>query len=359
MNKIHLKKFIHRVKTCYNGDKLDREGNFMATKVFFYTLRPYDELGIAQRLAPKMGIEFGYTQEYPTLENAALAAGYDAVSVTPCDMSAPMVRRFHELGVKVICCRSIGYDHVDRETARELGMKVSNVDYPPNGVANFAIMLMLMSLRKAGHILKRGEAQDYSLKGKIGRDIATCTVGVIGTGRIGRTVLQHLSGFGCRLLAYDLYQNDEVKQIAEYVPLETLLAECDVITLHTNATEENHHLIDAKAIAAMKPGAVIINTARGKLIDSDALIAGLESGKLGGAALDVLENENGLYYYNRMGDVIPNPELAALRSMPNVILTDHTAFYTEEDVESMVQGVLESAQALVNGQPTRHDVTEK
>ena len=289
----------------------------MATKVFFYTLRPYDELSIAQRLAPQLDIEFGYTQEYPTLENAELAKGYDAVSVTPCDMSAPMVKRFHELGVKSICCRSIGYDHVDRETARALGMKVANVDYPPNGVANFAIMLMLMSLRKAGHILKRGEAQDYSLQGKIGRDISTCTVGVIGTGRIGRTVLQHLSGFGCRLLAYDLYPNAEVKKIAEYVPLETLLAESDVITLHTNA---------------MKPGVTIINTARGKLIYSDALIAGLESGKIGAAGLDVLENENGLYYYNRMGDVIPNPELAVLRSMPNVILTDHTAFYTHEDV---------------------------
>ena len=302
----------------------------MATKVFFYTLRPYDELGIAQRLAPQLDVEFGSTQEYPTLENAELAKGYDAVSLTPCDMSAPMVKRFHELGVKSICCRSIGYDHVDRETARELGMKVANVDYPPNGVANFAIMLMLMSLRKAGHILKRGEAQDYSLQGKIGRDISNCTVGVIGTGRIGRTVLQHLSGFGCRLLAYDLYPNDEVKKIAEYVPLETLLAESDVITLHTNATEENHHLIDTKAIERMKPGVTIINTARGKLIDSDALIAGLESGKIGAAGLDVLENENGLYYYNRMGDVIPNPELAALRSMPNVILTDHTAFYTHE-----------------------------
>ena len=195
----------------------------MATKVFFYTLRPYDELGIAQRLAPQLDVEFGSTQEYPTLENAELAKGYDAVSVTPCDMSTPMVKRFHELGVKSICCRSIGYDHVDRETARELGMKVANVDYPPNGVANFAIMLMLMSLRKAGHILKRGEAQDYSLQGKIGRDISTCTVGVIGTGRIGRTVLQHLSGFGCRLLAYDLYPNDEVKKIAEYVPLLSLI----------------------------------------------------------------------------------------------------------------------------------------
>lgn len=100
----------------------------MATKVFFYTLRPYDELGIAQRLAPQLDVEFGSTQEYPTLENAELAKGYDAVSVTPCDMSAPMVKRFHELGVKSICCRSIGYDHVDRETARELGMKVANVD---------------------------------------------------------------------------------------------------------------------------------------------------------------------------------------------------------------------------------------
>ena len=130
---------------------------------------------------------------------------------------------------------------------------------------------------------------------------------MIGTGRIGRTVLQHLSGFGCRLLAYDLYPNDEVKKIAEYVPLETLLAESDVITLHTNATEENHHLIDTKAIERMKPGVTIINTARGKLIDSDALIAGLESGKIGGAGLDVIEDETGIYYYNRMGQATPEP----------------------------------------------------
>lgn len=145
----------------------------MAVKVFFYTLRPYDEQGIVEELAKQYGIEYGYTEVYPTMENAQLAAGCDAVSVTPCDMSAPMLQRFHDLGVKAICCRSIGYDHVDRETARALGMKVANVDYPPNGVANFAIMLMLMSLRKAGHILKRGEVQDYSLKGKLGRDIST------------------------------------------------------------------------------------------------------------------------------------------------------------------------------------------
>ena len=242
------------------------------------------------------------------------------------------------------------------ETARELGMKVANVDYPPNGVANFAIMLMLMSLRKAGHILKRGEAQDYSLQGKIGRDISTCTVGVIGTGRIGRTVLKHLSGFGCELLAYDLYPNDEVKKIAEYVPLETLLAESDVITLHTNATEENHHLIDTKAIESMKPGVTIINTARGKLIDSDALIAGLESGKIGAAGLDVLENENGLFYFNHMGDALQNRELAMLRSFPNVIFTPHTAFYTDVNVASMVESAFKAVRAMADGEQTPLEV---
>ena len=181
-------------------------------KIFFYTLRPWDERPFAERLAAETGIEFDGCEAYPSLENAHLAAGCDAVSMTPCDMGPAMVRRFHELGVKYLCCRSIGYDHVDRETARALGMRVSNVDYPPRGVANFAIMLMLMSLRRVGHILKRGEVQDYSLQGKIGRDLSGCTVGVIGTGHIGRTVLQHLSGFGCKLLAYALYPSEEAAQ---------------------------------------------------------------------------------------------------------------------------------------------------
>ncbi len=339
------------------GGQLLREGRIGKMKIFFYTLRPYDELAFARRLSAETGIEFAYSEDYPTMENAVLAAGCDAVSVTPCDMGRAMVQRFHELGVKYICCRSIGYDHVDRASAKEFGMKVSNVDYPPNGVANYAIMLMMMSLRRVGHILKRGEVQDYSLEGKIGRDLSRCTVGVIGTGRIGSTVLQHLSAFGCRLLAYDIAPSEKAAQYAQYVPLDTLFAESDVITLHTNATEQNHHLINAEALAKMKDGVTIINTARGKLIDSTALIAGLESGKVGAAALDVLENENGLYYYNRAGDAIPNAELALLRSFPNVLLTCHTAFYTQENVESMLRGIFESTAAFASGQPTRHDVS--
>lgn len=330
----------------------------MGTKIFFYTLRPFDELGYAQAFCRQFGIEFGYTEDYPSLENAALAAGYDAVSMTPCNMGREMVERFHALGVKYLCCRSIGFDHVDLARAAELGMRVSNVGYPANGVANYAIMLM-MSLRRFGHIQKRVEVQDYSLKGKMGRDLSTCTVGVIGTGRIGRTVLKHLSGFGCRLLAYDICPSSEAAQLAEYVSLDTLLAESDVITLHTNATAENHHLINDAALARMKDGVTIVNTARGKLIDSAALIRGLESGKVGAAALDVLENEDGLYYYNLAGEIIPNQELALLRSFPNVILSPHTAFYTDEDVESMVRGIFESVDAFAKGEPTWHEVSAK
>lgn len=328
-------------------------------KICFYALRPFDELAYCKQFSEKYGIDFTWTAEYPTAENVVLAKGCDAICMTPCDMGAEMVDRFAALGVKYLLCRSIGYDHVDRARAREHGMRVSNVGYSPNGVANYAIMLMLMCTRRMGHILKRAELQDYSLKGKMGKDLSSCTVGVIGAGRIGTTVLKHLSGFGCKLLAYDVFQNPEAASLAEFVPLDELYARSDVITLHTNATGENHHLLNAEAFGKMKDGVVIVNTARGSLIDSDALIEALESGKVGAAGLDVLENENGLYYYNHSGDVLCNRELAMLRSFPNVIVSPHTAFYTDEDVASMVEGAFESLHCFATGQETWHEVSLK
>jgi lactate dehydrogenase-like 2-hydroxyacid dehydrogenase len=328
-------------------------------KIMFYALRPFDELDYCKQFGAKYGIDFDTTPQYPDAENVSLAKGCDAICTTPCDMGAAMLDRFAALGVKYILCRSIGYDHVDLKHAKELGMRVTNVGYTPNGVANYAILLMMMCSRKIVPILKRASLQDYSLKGKMGRDISSMTVGVIGTGRIGRTVIQHLSGFGCRILAYDLYPNEEVKKYAEYVDLDTLYAQCDILTLHTNATAENHHLINEKSLAKMKDGVILINTARGKLIDSDALIAGLNSGKVGAAGLDVIENENGLYYYNRSGDVIDNAELSILRSCPNVVLSPHTAFYTDEDVASMVEGCFESVASFAAGRPTPHEVSLK
>ena len=325
-------------------------------KICFYALRKFDELKYCEQYKKQYGIDYVYTSEYPSFDNVALAEGCEAVSMTPCDMSDTLVKAFHEIGVKYITCRSIGYDHVSLSAARQYNMRVSNVSYPPSGVANYAIMLMLMCTRRMAHIMKRAELQDYSLKNKLGRDISHCVIGIIGTGKIGATVARHLSGFGCKILAYDPYENAELKEIVEYTELETLLQNADIISLHMNATDQNYHMINRETIAKMKQGVILINTARGKLIDSDAVVDGIKSGKIGGAGLDVLENENGLYYYDHMGDNIANDTMAILRAFPNVILSPHTAFYTEEDVRDMVKGCFESVDAFEQGIPTAHEV---
>ena len=256
------------------------------------------------------------------------------------------------MGVKCIATRTIGYDHIDVDYAKSLGMGVIHISYSPNSVADYAIMMMLMGLRRMPHIMERANIQDYTLKGKIGRELPDCTVGIIGTGRIGRTVIRHLSGFGCKMLAYDLYENEEVKQYAEYTDLDTLLKNSDVITLHAPATDDNYHMIDASAIEKMKQDVVLINCARGALIDTDALIDGIESGKVGFAGLDVVEHESGLYYFNRMGEPLHNPKLAILRSYSNVLVSPHTAFYTEEAVANMAENSIIGAMKYMNGEDT-------
>ena len=282
-------------------------------KIMFYALRPFDEQQYCDPYKARYGIDYTGTPDVPRPDNLHLAEGCDAVSTNPCEIRPEYLQTWAEMGVKYLPCRSIGYDHIPLDTAKKLGLRISHSHYPPDGVANYTIMLMLMCTRRMNEIMLRANVQDYSLPGKMGRDISGCTVGVIGTGKIGQTVIRHLSGFGCKILAYDLYPNDAVRQYADYVTLDELYAQSDIITLHTNATAENHHLINAGALAKMKDGVLLVNTARGTLIDPDALIAGLESGKIGGAGLDVIEDETGIYYYNRMGQAIPNRELNLLR----------------------------------------------
>jgi len=319
-------------------------------RLFIYAMREFDELAFAGEASRDLGIPFGWSADYPSPENYELARGYDGISVTPCDLSAPVLEAFCDLGVRFILCRSIGYDHVDLDAAKRLGMRVGIVSYPPTGVANYAIMLMLMVCRRWPVIRKKAEAQDYTLRGKIGLDLSMQTVGVIGTGKIGAAVIRGLSGFGCRLLAYDPYKNPAVEGLAEYVPLDALLREADIVTLHANVTPENYHLLDDDAFSKMKDGAIVVNTSRGKLIDHEALIRALEAGKLWGAALDVLENENGLYYYDRTGDDIDNREMAVLRSFPNVIMSPHTAFYTTDAVRYMMRGCFQNLDAFGRGE---------
>lgn len=306
-------------------------------KIFVYSMREYDEKQFFDRFCEQYGVTYDYTTQTPCLENAELAYGYDIIDIITTVMDKPLLERFKEMGVQCISTRTIGFDHIDAQYAAKLGMGVVNVTYSPSSVADYTIMLMLMGCRKMQHIMERAAVQDYTLQGKMGRELQNCTVGVIGTGRIGRTVIEHLSGFGCKMLAYDLYENETVKQFAQYTTLEGLIRDSDIITLHAPATPDNYHMIDAAVIEKMRQGVMLINCARGSLIDTDALIDGIESGKIGFAGLDVVEHERGLYYFNRMGEPLHNPKLAILRSYSNVVVTPHTAFYTDEAVSNMAQ----------------------
>lgn len=319
-------------------------------RLFVYSMREFDELPCFEKFCAKYDIDFDYTTQTPCLENLKLCAGYEVVDIITTIIDRPMLDEFHRLGVRCLTTRTIGYDHIDTEYAKQLGIGVAHVSYSPNSVADYTIMLMLMGCRRMKHIMERAAVQDYTLKGKLGREIQDCTVGIIGTGRIGKTLIRHLSGFGCKMLAYDIYESDEVKEYAQYTDLDTIYRDCDIITLHAPATEDNYHMIDACAIGKMKPGVMLINCARGSLVDTDALIDGIENGKIGFAGLDVIEHESGLYYFNRMGEPLHNPKLAILRSYSNVIVSPHTAFYTDEAVANMAENSILGAISFMKGE---------
>lgn len=306
-------------------------------KIFVYSYREFDEAEYFQKFSREYGVEIGFTSEEPTMENVHLAEGCEYLSIITTKVDARLMEQFHKLGVKMISTRTIGYDHVDIAAAERMGMHVSNVSYSPECVADYTIMLILMSIRRMKRIMQREELNDFSLPGLQGRELPNFTVGVLGTGRIGRAVIRNLSGFGCRIYAYDRYEDDSVKQYAMYADLETIYRECDLITLHMPLLDDNFHMIDSSALSKMKDGVVIINTARGGLIDTKALIKGIESGKISAAGLDVIEDEFGMYYHDRKSDVLSKRDLYILRGFPNVIVTPHMAFYTDQAVSDMVK----------------------
>lgn len=326
-------------------------------KVTVYNCRAFDEKELFLKYEKELGIELVLCSDAPDKENASLAKGSDCIDIITSKMSRELLAIFASYGVRYVVTRTIGYDHIDVEAARELGMTVANAPYGPNGVADYAVMLILMTIRKMKSIVNRTRVQDFTLKGLMGRELKDLTVGVIGTGRIGRTVLKNLSGFGCRLIAYDVYESDEVKNSGvKYVTLEEMWQQADVITLHAPLTEDNHHMINKEAIDKMKTGVMIINTARGGLIDSAALISGIETGKIGGAGLDVVENEFGLYYYDHKEDILSNRELSILRGFPNVTVSHHMAFYTDDCVETVVRDSLLGCKCFASGKDNPWEV---
>ena len=214
-----------------------------------------------------------------------------------------------------------------------MGICVENVAYSPDSVADYTLMLMLMILRNTKMTISRAQAHDYRLIERPGRELRDMTIGVVGTGRIGTAVVKRLRGFGGCVLACDSRPDTS----ATYVGLDALLARSDVVTLHTPLTEKTHHLLNRRRIDHMRPGAFVVNTGRGSLIDTEVLLRALESGRLGGAALDVLEGEEGVFYFDHSQRSTEDPLLARLQQLPNVLITPHTAYYTDHALSDIVE----------------------
>lgn len=317
-------------------------------KITVYEKRPYEE-EIIKEFGQKHNIEIVSTDEILDEKTLYLSKGSDAVTTLGYStLNADLLDKIKANGVKFLSTRTIGYNHYDVKYAKQIGLKVSNVSYAPNGVADFTIMLMLISVRKYKPAMWRQNVNDYTLNGLIGREMRHLTIGVLGTGRIGSTVIKNLSGFGCKILAYDKYENETIKNIAQYVDFDTLLKNSDIITIHMPLTAENYGIINKENIAKMKTGVIIVNTARGELMNIPDLTEGIESKKIGALALDVFQNEDEIYHHYLSTDIIKNRDMAYLRQFPNVVLTQHMAFFTDSAVEEMISNSLNSLLSFYN-----------
>ena len=295
-----------------------------------------DEAVLFRETAPRLGIMPAITEAAVSEANIELAVGNRCISVGhKSQVTSSTLFALSQAGVEYISTRSIGYNHINLDYAASVGITVGNVAYSPDSVADYTLMLMLMAVRNAKSIIRRADVHDYRLNDVCGKELRDLTIGVIGTGRIGAAVMDRLRGFGCRILAHD-----SRRTVAENVPLDELLQLSDIVTLHTPLNADTHHLVNRQRIEQMKRGAFIINTGRGSLLDSEALITALESGRLGGAALDVLEREEGIFYVDCRNKPIVSKPLLRLHELPNVIISPHSAYYTEHALSDMVENSL-------------------
>jgi D-specific alpha-keto acid dehydrogenase len=301
-----------------------------------------DEAALFRELAPRLGVVPTITAAALAEDNAGLARGNRCISIGhKTRVGNDTLLALREAGVTYISTRSVGCNHVDAAYAEAVGIAVETVAYSPDSVADYTLMLMLMAVRHARSVIRRTDAHDYRLHEVRGRELRDLTVGVIGTGRIGGAVVDRLRGFGCRVLAHD----SRPTTAAEYVGLDALLERSDIVTLHTPLTTRTHHLLDRHRIGRIKPGAVVVNTGRGALLDTEALAHALEDGRLGGAALDVLEGEEGIFYADCGDEPVDSPLLLRLHRLPNVLISPHTAYYTEHALRDTVENSLRNCVA--------------
>lgn len=321
-------------------------------KIAFFDTKPYDKEAFEKALQKngRKDLEFHYYETKLNEDTVELAKGFDGVCVFVNDtVDGKVVERLHALGVKLIALRCAGFNNVDRKKAAGKLRIVRVPAYSPYAVAEHAIALLLTSIRRIHKAYIRTKDFNFSLSGLTGFDLHGKTVGVIGTGRIGRVFVDICRGFGMNVLAYDKYPaSDFERENVQYVTLDELFEKSDVISLHCPLTEESYHIIDEKAIEKCKRGVVLINTSRGALVDAEALLNGIKARKIGAACLDVYEEEGDFFFEDFSGHIVDDDVLARLISMPNVLVTSHQAFLTEEALSNIadttVQNVVEILQ---------------
>lgn len=305
-------------------------------KIYAFEVRE-DEREYFEELSALPDVELELHPEVLTIDQIRTLESGSGVSILGMyTYRRPELDLMKKQGVSCLSTRTIGYNHIDIDYARQIGLHICNARYDPHGVADYTLMMILLCLRNYKQALWRTQVNDFSLPGLIGKELKDLTVGVIGTGQIGSTVIRELSGFGCRILAYDSCENESVKDCAVYVPLETLYREADVITLHVPLLKETYHMINADTLSKMKKGIVLINCARGALTDIKALISGIESEHIGALGLDCMEYEEDIVHRDLRTDILSNRDMAYLRQFKNVVHTQHMAFYTDSAVKSMV-----------------------
>ncbi len=313
-------------------------------KALIYSTKEFEKAYLIHSNAHKHDLTV--TNQSLTLASADLAKGFDAVVLfTNDDASEPVLRQLAALGVKYIATRSVGTDHINLNVAAELGLSVANVPaYSPYSVAEHTVAMMMALNRKLIMADAKSHAYQFDLSSLIGFDMHQKTVGIIGLGTIGEVVADILRGFGCHILVHDDYAKPHKSHLSHvtFVPLAQLLATSDIITLHAPLTDETKHLIAAPQLAQMKKNAMLINTSRGGLIDTKAVLAALKEGKIGYVGLDVYENERGIFFKNHFDTEGKDPLLIELMNYNNVLITGHQAFLTQEALTNIADKTIQN-----------------
>ncbi len=317
-------------------------------KIIFFSAKPYDKLFFDRiNTAYEFDIEYYETHLGPHIVDVVKDA--EAVCVFVNDkLSAEVIEVLARNGVKIIALRCAGFNNVDLEAAKKYNIAVCRVPaYSPEAVAEHAVAMILTINRKTHKAYNRVREQNFALNGLLGYNLYGKTVGVIGTGKIGKAFIHIMLGFGCKILAFDVYPDTTLAgKGVQYVPMEKLLQDSEIISLHCPLTKENHYLICKETISRMKPGVTIVNTSRGGLINTIDIIDALKARKVGALCIDVYEQEETLFFRDKSSDIIDDDKIQRLMSFPNVLITAHQAFFTEEALNEIAQVTLSSIAAL-------------